>query len=136
MNYVIPEEKSLTSLLCPIDDFDSSRYNEKTFETIDILQDVLVFLKDRMNDIIQDNLYLFLCRVEDGLLTSNVIDDKNIVHILTPSVDFKFRYDKLYKARKVKDFFGGNREKKIAVNDISSAINRLRKIYESPILTY
>lgn len=135
-NYVIPEEKSLTSLLCPIDDFDSSRYNEKTFETIDILQDVLVFLKDRMNDIIQDNLYLFLCRVEDGLLTSNVIDDKNIVHILTPSVDFKFRYDKLYKARKVKDFFGGNREKKIAVNDISSAINRLRKIYESPILTY
>ena len=135
-NYVIPEEKSYTSLLCPIDDFNDSQYDERTFETIDILQDVLVFLKDRINDMIQDNLYLFLCRIEDGLITTNVIDENNVVHILSPSVDFKFRYNKLYKARKIKEFFGGKREKLISVNDISSAINRLTKIYESSILTY
>lgn len=135
-NYVIPEEKSLVSQLCPIEDFDGSLYGERTFETIDILQDVLVFLRDRMNDNIQDNLYLFLRRIEDGLITSNVIDDNNVVHTLSPSVDFIFRYDKLYKARKVKEFFCGKREKLIAVDDISSAITRLQKIYESQILTY
>lgn len=134
--YISSEKLSLQSLLLPIDAFDNSMFSEKTFETIDILNDVLVFLENRVNNLVQDDLYLLLCRVEDGLLTSNIIDNANIVHILSPPVDFKFRYDRLYKARKVKEFFGGHKEKLIAVHEISSAITRLRKIYESSVLTY
>lgn len=132
----VSKETSLTPLLCTINDFDNSMYGERNFETIDVLQDVLIFLEKRLNCSSQDDLYIILCRVEDGLLTSNVIDDNSVVHILSPSVDFKFRYDKLYKARKVKEFFGGKKEKLIAVSDISIAINRLRRIYESSILIY
>ena len=69
-------------------------------------------------------------------MTSNVIDDKNVVHILSPSTDFKFRYKRLYNARKVRQFFNGKKEKIIAIDKISDAITRLRKIYESSTLIY
>lgn len=135
-NPIYSGKKSLPSLLCPINAFDNFMYSEKTFETIDILQDVLVFLENQITEHSRDNLYILLCRVEDGLMTSNVIDDKNVVHILSPSTDFKFRYKRLYNARKVRQFFNGKKEKIIAIDKISDAITRLRKIYESSTLIY
>lgn len=135
-NPIYSEKKSLPSLLCPIDAFDNFMYSEKTFETIDILQDVLVFLENQITEHSRDNLYILLCKIEDGLMTSNVIDDKNVVHILSPSTDFKFRYKRLYNARKVRQFFNGKKEKIIAIDKISDAITRLRKIYESSTLIY
>ena len=84
----------------------------------------------------EEQLYLFLYRIGEGQIITNVIDGDNMVHLLTPSVSFKFSFDKLFKARKVKEFFKGKREKTIAVNEIDTAINRLRNLYESPILTY
>lgn len=135
-NLICLEKKPPQLFLCPIDAFDNSMYSEKTFDTIDILQDVLVFLENRIKDHAQDKLYILLCRIKDGLLTSNVIDDNNVVHILSPSTDFKFRYKRLYNARKVKIFFSGKKEKMIALDKISDAITRLRKIYETSILTY
>lgn len=135
-NFVFSRKPSLPSLLCPIDAFDNSMYSEKAFETIDILQDVLVFLENQIIDHTRDDLYILLCWIEDGLLTSNVIDDNNIVHILSPSTDFKFKYKRLYNARKIKVFFSGKKEKIIALNKMSDTIRRLRKIYESSILIY
>lgn len=135
-NFVFSRKPSLPSLLCPIDAFDNSMYSEKAFETIDILQDVLVFLENQIIDHTRDDLYILLCRIEDGLLTSNVIDDNNVVHVLSPSTDFKFKYKRLYNARKIKVFFSGKKEKIIALNKLSDTIRRLRKIYESSILIY
>lgn len=137
-NYIVPEESpNYKRNVCSIEDFDSSMYEEKEFETIDILQDVLVFLQQKMVNIDrEEQLYLFLYRIGEGQIITNVIDGDNMVHLLTPSVSFKFSFDKLFKARKVKEFFKGKREKTIAVNEIDTAINRLRNLYESPILTY
>lgn len=137
-NYIVPEESpNCKRNVCSIEDFDSSMYEEKEFETIDILQDVLVFLQQKMVNIDrEEQLYLFLYRIGEGQIITNVIDGDNMVHLLTPSVSFKFSFDKLFKARKVKEFFKGKREKTIAVNEIDTAINRLRNLYESPILTY
>lgn len=137
-NYIVPEESpNYKRNVCSIEDFDSSMYKEKEFETIDILQDVLVFLQQKMVNIDrEEQLYLFLYRIGEGQIITNVIDGDNMVHLLTPSVSFKFSFDKLFKARKVKEFFKGKREKTIAVNEIDTAINRLRNLYESPILTY
>lgn len=137
-NYIVPEvSPNCKRNVCSIEDFDSSMYEEKEFETIDILQDVLVFLQQKMVNIDrEEQLYLFLYRIGEGQIITNVIDGDNMVHLLTPSVSFKFSFDKLFKARKVKEFFKGKREKTIAVNEIDTAINRLRNLYESPILTY
>lgn len=137
-NYIVPEvSPNCKRNVCSIEDFDSSMYEEKEFETIDILQDVLVFLQQKMVNIDrEEQLYLFLYRIGEGQIITNVIDGDNMVHLLTPSVSFKFSFDKLFKARKVKEFFKGKREKTIAVNDIDTAINRLRNLYKSPILTY
>lgn len=137
-NYIVPEVfPNCKRNVCSIEDFDSSMYEEKEFETIDILQDVLVFLQQKMVNIDrEEQLYLFLYRIGEGQIITNVIDGDNMVHLLTPSVSFKFSFDKLFKARKVKEFFKGKREKTIAVNDIDTAINRLRNLYKSPILTY
>ena len=137
-NYIVPEvSPNCKRNVCSIEDFDSSMYKEKEFETIDILQDVLVFLQQKMVNIDrEEQLYLFLYRIGEGQIITNVIDGDNMVHLLTPSVSFKFSFDKLFKARKVKEFFKGKREKTIAVNEIDTAINRLKTLYESPILTY
>lgn len=137
-NYIVPEvSPNCKRNVCSIEDFNSSMYEEKEFETIDILQDVLVFLQQKMVNIDrEEQLYLFLYRIGEGQIITNVIDGDNMVHLLTPSVSFKFSFDKLFKARKVKEFFKGKREKTIAVNEIDTAINRLRILYESPILTY
>lgn len=137
-NYIIPEvSPNCKRNVCSIEDFDSSMYEEKEFETIDILQDVLVFLQQRMVNLDrEEQLYLFLYRIEEGQIITNVIDEDNMVHLLTPSVSFKFCFDKLFKARKVKEFFKGKRDKTIAINEIDTAINRLKNLYESPILTY
>lgn len=137
-NYIVPEvSPNCKRNVCSIEDFNSSMYEEKEFETIDILQDVLVFLQQKMVNIDrEEQLYLFLYRIGEGQIITNVIDGDNMVHLLTPSVSFKFSFDKLFKARKVKEFFKGKREKTIAVNEIDTAINRLRNLYESPILTY
>lgn len=134
--FIVPEVINSEQLTFSIEDFNDSMYEEKIFGTIDILQDVLVFLSDKLKNIDEEDLFLYLCRIEDKLLITNVIDKNYMVHILSPSTDFKFRFEKLYKARKIKDFFGGKREKIIAINDISNAINRLNRIYESSILTY
>lgn len=137
-NYIIPEvSPNCKRNVCSIEDFDSSMYEEKEFETIDILQDVLVFLQQRMVNLDrEEQLYLFLYRIGEGQIITNVIDEDNMVHLLTPSVSFKFCFDKLFKARKVKEFFKGKRDKTIAINEIDTAINRLENLYESPILTY
>lgn len=137
-NYIVPEvSPNCKRNVCSIEDFDSSMYKEKEFETIDILQDVLVFLQQKMVNIDrEEQLYLFLYRIGEGQIITNVIDGDNMVHLLTPSVSFKFSFDKLFKARKVKECFKGKREKTIAVNEIDTAINRLKTLYESPILTY
>lgn len=114
-NYIVPEESpNYKRNVCSIEDFDSSMYEEKEFETIDILQDVLVFLQQKMVNIDrEEQLYLFLYRIGEGQIITNVIDGDNMVHLLTPSVSFKFSFDKLFKARKVKEFFKGKREKTI-----------------------
>lgn len=136
-NYTKPKTKSPPSRLYSIDDFELSMYEEKKFGTLDILQDVLVFLNDRIGGCpFRDDLYLFLYRVDEESLTSNIIDKNNMIHVLSPSVDFKFRYEKLFKARKIREFFCGKREKIIALNDIGDTIVRLNKLLQSSTLIY